>query len=120
MQASVRWGQHDVVTAVHLAYRSKGAHTSDVLVTAPPDQTDSETATVDFADVPQPDPSAPVDPFWLQLRGGATLPALYLPPAMAGSHPRWMRMLAIVLISIFMLATVLGICLTYGAPTGKM
>jgi hypothetical protein len=70
-----------------------------------------------FMDVPQPDPSAEVDPFWLQLRGEATLPVLYMPPSMPGSHSRWMRMLATMLISIFMLATTLGICLTYGPPS---
>jgi hypothetical protein len=72
-----------------------------------------------YSDVPQPDPSAVVDPFWLQLRGDSLLPALYMPPTMAGSHSRWMRMLATVLIATFMLATALGICLTYGPPGGN-
>jgi hypothetical protein len=71
---------------------------------------------VDFADVPGPDPSAVVDPHWLELQGGSLLPELYMPPTMAGSHPRWMRLMSTVLIGVFTLATSLGICLTYGPP----
>ena len=75
----------------------------------------AETA---FAEVPQPDPDAVVDPYWLRLRGGSLLPTLYMPPVMAGSRPAWMRAFAVVLIGIFLLATALGLCLTYGPPTG--
>ena len=70
-----------------------------------------------FADVPQPDPSAVVDPNWLRLRGDSLLPSLYMPPTMAGRRPAWMRVIALGLIGIFLLATVLGICLTYGPPS---
>jgi hypothetical protein len=70
-----------------------------------------------FADVPQPDPGAVVDPNWLRLRGDSLLPTLYMPPTMAGRRPTWMRAMATVLIGIFMLATALGLCLTYGPPT---
>jgi hypothetical protein len=67
---------------------------------------------------PQLDRSAVVDPHWLLLRGDSLLPTLYMPPPMKGSHPIWLRALAAVLIAVFMLATGLGVCLTYGPPTG--
>lgn len=70
----------------------------------------------DFADVPTADPTAPIDPFWEQLRGGSLLPTLYMPPPMAGRRPTWMRLMATVLIAVFVLATALGVCLTYGPP----
>jgi hypothetical protein len=73
---------------------------------------------VDFADVPQPAADAVIDPHWLALRGGSTLPSLYMPPAMPGAHSRVTRALASFLIAVFMLATSLGVCLTYGAPAG--
>ena len=73
---------------------------------------------VDFAAVPGADPAAEIDPHWLTLRGDSLLPTVYMPPAMAGSHPRWMRVMATFLISIFVLATSLGVCLTYGSPLG--
>jgi hypothetical protein len=72
---------------------------------------------VDFAAVPAADPTAEVDPHWLELRADSLLPALYMPPAMAGRHSSVMRVVASALIGIFMLATTLGICLTYGPPT---
>ena len=70
----------------------------------------------EVAEVPEVDPAAVVDPHWLELRGEIALPTVYMPPAMAGSHPRWMRAVATLLTSIFALATVLGVCLTYGPP----
>ena len=78
----------------------------------------TESDEVEFVDVPSADPAAEVDPHWLELRGGSTLPSLYMPPAMAGRRPGWMRALATFLISIFLLATGLGVCLTYGSPLG--
>jgi hypothetical protein len=85
-----------------------------VTQTAMPDL--DTTAVTDFADVPNVEPGAVVDPFWLQLRGDSLLPTLYMPPAMTGRHSTAMRMMAVVLIAVFMLATALGICLTYGPP----
>ena len=76
---------------------------------------DAMSAT-EFADVPAVDPDAVVDPYWLQLHGDSLLPALYMPPTMAGQHSPLMRALAGVLIAVFLLATALGICLTYGPP----
>jgi hypothetical protein len=70
----------------------------------------------EVADVPDVDPEAVVDPYWLELRGEMALPAVYMPPAMVGVRPRWMRLVCLVLVSIFGLATALGICLTYGPP----
>lgn len=75
------------------------------------------SADIAFEDVPQPSPEAVVDPNWLQLRGDSLLPTLYMPPTMAGRRPTWMRAIAVVLIGIFLLATVLGLCLTYGPPS---
>ena len=77
----------------------------------------SASAATAFADVPQPAPDAVVDPNWLRLRGDSLLPSVYMPPAMVGSRPAWMRAMAVVLIGIFLLATVLGLCLTYGPPS---
>ena len=70
-----------------------------------------------FADVPQPDADAVVDPNWLRLRGDSLLPSLYMPPTMPGRRPTWMRAMAVVLIGVFLLATALGLCLTYGPPS---
>jgi hypothetical protein len=69
-----------------------------------------------FAHVPPPDPDAVVDPNWLRLRSASLLPTLYMPPMMAGQQPTWMRAMATVLIGVFLLATALGLCLTYGPP----
>jgi hypothetical protein len=66
--------------------------------------------------VPDVDADAVVDPHWLDLRRGATLPACYMPPAMAGSRPPWARAVALVLIGVFVAATMAGVCLTYGPP----
>jgi hypothetical protein len=70
----------------------------------------------EYADVPDVDPAAAVDPHWLALRGDSLLPTLYMPPTMAGRRSPAMRVLATVLIAVFLLATVLGLCLTYGPP----
>ena len=78
----------------------------------------SAIVQVDFADVPQADPEAVVDPNWLSLRGDSLLPTLYMPPTMTGPRPTWMRAMAVVLIGIFLFATALGVCLTYGPPSG--
>jgi hypothetical protein len=80
-----------------------------------PATADSLTAA-EVAGVPDVDPFAVIDPHWLELRGQIALPAVYLPPAMAGTRPRWMRLVSVVLVSRFGLATALGICLTYGPP----
>jgi hypothetical protein len=78
---------------------------------------EAHVADVDFADVPAADPDAVVDPFWLEFRGDSLLPTLYMPPTMAGRRSGAMRIVASLLIGVFMLATTLGICLTYGPPT---
>jgi hypothetical protein len=75
-----------------------------------------QASPTEFADVPAVDPDAVVDPYWLALQGDSLLPSLYMPPTMAGAHSPLMRVLASVLIAVFLLATALGICLTYGPP----
>ncbi len=70
----------------------------------------------DFSQVPAADPDAEIDPHWLELRGPSPLPPTYMPPAMAGRHSRTSRVIALVLIGVFVLATATGVCLTYG-PT---
>jgi hypothetical protein len=77
----------------------------------------SMSADLAFADVPQPEPDAVVDANWLRLRSESLLPTLYMPPTMAGQRPAWMRAMATVLIGVFLLATALGLCLTYGPPS---
>jgi hypothetical protein len=76
-----------------------------------------ELETLDFADVPMADRAAVVDPHWLALRGESLLPSLYMPPTMAGRHSSVIRVVATALIAVFMFATTLGFCLTYGPPT---
>lgn len=67
-----------------------------------------------FEDVPAATGDAEVDPHWSELRDSQLLPAAYMPPTMRGPHGRSMRVVALVLIGVFALATVLGVCLTYG------
>ena len=67
----------------------------------------------DFSRVPSAKPDAELDPHWVELRGPATMPPFYLPPAMPGRHPRHVKVLAIVLIGVLILATAVGACLTY-------
>ena len=68
----------------------------------------------DFSRVPSAEPDAELDPHWVELRGPVTMPPFYLPPAMPGRHSRQAKVLAIVLIGVFILATAVGACLTYG------
>ncbi len=68
----------------------------------------------DFSQVPSAEPDAELDPHWVELRGPVTMPPFYLPPAMPGRHSRHAKALAIVLIGVFILATAVGACLTYG------
>lgn len=72
----------------------------------------------EYADVPSADATAEIDPHWLELRSeNALLPQFYMPPTMAGRRSTAMRITATIVISVFMLATTLGICLTYGGPS---
>jgi hypothetical protein len=73
--------------------------------------------SVEFADVPAADPTAEVDPNWLRLRADALLPMFYMPPTMAGRRSMPIRIVAAVVIGVFMFATTLGVCLTYGGPS---
>jgi hypothetical protein len=67
-----------------------------------------------YAQVPTVGPEAEIDGHWLELRGPLRLPPTYLPPPMAGSHSRGSKATAVVVIGVFLLATALGVCLTYG------
>ena len=67
-----------------------------------------------YAFVPDVDEDAEADPHWLELRNEATLPQIYMPPAMAGHHSPRQRLIAGVLIGILVLGTALGVCLTFG------
>ena len=70
----------------------------------------------DYAQVPDVPRDAEPDPHFAELTAGrgSQLPASYMPPAMAGEHPRWRRSSAVVLITMFTTATAGGVCLTYG------
>ena len=68
----------------------------------------------DYSRIPAADADAEIDPHWLELRGPSTLPPTYMPPAMPGRHSRSSRVIAVVLIGVFVLATATGVCLTYG------
>jgi len=67
-----------------------------------------------YAAVPDVDEDAEVDPYWQELRNDSALPQIYMPPSMAGRYSRRTRFIAAALIGIFVLATALGVCLTYG------
>ncbi|MDX6224681.1 MAG: hypothetical protein QOJ92_784 [Frankiales bacterium] len=67
-----------------------------------------------FEDVPAAEGDAVVDPHFAELRSTQLLPTSYMPPTMAGHRTPTMRLVSLILVGIFGLATVLGICLTYG------
>ncbi|MFA7265949.1 MAG: hypothetical protein WC054_06520 [Candidatus Nanopelagicales bacterium] len=67
-----------------------------------------------FGDVPAADESAVPDPRYLELRANSDLPTTYMPPAMAGDRPPWIRAVSLALVATFLTATAAGICLTYG------
>ena len=69
-----------------------------------------------FAEVPAAAADAEVDPNWLQLRANALLPAFYMPPTMNGRRSVPIRFAATILIAMFLFATSVGVCLTYGPP----
>jgi hypothetical protein len=54
------------------------------------------------------------DPHYLELLRSSKLPQAYLPAMMPGPQKPWVRAAATVVIGIFLLATALGVCLTYG------
>ena len=68
----------------------------------------------EYAQVPAADRDAEIDPHWLELRGTSALPPTYMPPSMTGAHSRLARTVAVVLIAVFVIATAVGVCLTYG------
>jgi hypothetical protein len=72
--------------------------------------------TSPYEHVPDVDPGSEPDPHWQELRdaGRTKLPESYLPPVMAGPRPGWARAAALLLIAVFLAATVAGVCLTYG------
>ena len=72
--------------------------------------------TTPYEHVPDPEPGSEPDPHWLELRDAqrTKLPESYLPPVMPGPRPSWTRAAALLLIAIFLGATVAGVCLTYG------
>jgi hypothetical protein len=72
--------------------------------------------SADAAGVPDIAADAVVDPHWLELRAGELLPSAYMPPTMRGQRNLVLRCLSAVLIGVFVLATALGVCLTYGPP----
>jgi hypothetical protein len=82
-------------------------------------RTDEFIATT-FDAVPAAERDAVLDPHWLDLRGGSTLPAVYLPPAMPGRRAWWLKVVAVALVAIFLGATAAGVCLTYGPPLGRI
>jgi hypothetical protein len=64
--------------------------------------------------VPDVEPDAVPDEHWQELRPDAwKLPDAYM-PAMSGPHQAWTRAAALVLIAVFLGATMCGVCLTYG------
>lgn len=75
---------------------------------------DAPASDMPFSEVPAADESAVPDPRYLELRTSTNLPVTYMPPAMAGDRPRWIRLVSIALVAVFITATAAGVCLTYG------
>jgi len=61
-----------------------------------------------------------IDPHYLELLRSSKLPQAYLPAAMAGPQKPWVRIAATVIIGVLLLATVYGVCLTYGVGTHNL
>jgi hypothetical protein len=61
----------------------------------------------------QEDAAVP-DPHYLELLRSSRLPQSYLPAMMGGPKKAWIRISSLLIIGVFLLATTLGICLTYG------
>lgn len=61
-----------------------------------------------------------VDPHYLELLRSSKLPQAYLPATMAGPQKSWIRVASLVLITVFLLATTYGICLTYGVGSHSL
>ncbi|MCW2620775.1 MAG: hypothetical protein JWL64_377 [Frankiales bacterium] len=55
-----------------------------------------------------------VDPHWLDLQRGTSLPTSLLPAYVPGRHAPWRRVAALGLIGLLVSATAGGVCLTYG------
>ena len=72
------------------------------------------SAAEDYLNIPDADRDAVIDPHWLDLRGKSALPPVYMPPSMPGEHSAWIRVVALVLVAVFLGATAAGVCLTYG------
>lgn len=72
--------------------------------------------TTPYGHVPDPEPGSEPDPHWLELRDAqrSKLPESYLPAVMPGPKAGWLRAAALLLIAIFVGATIAGVCLTYG------
>lgn len=70
----------------------------------------------DYESVPSAPSDAEPDPHWSESRTGSTLPATYMPPSMSGEHSTFIRLVALVVIAVFIGATAVGVCLTYGPP----
>lgn len=68
----------------------------------------------DWTDVPAVGAEAVPDPHWADTQGGSPLPGIYMPPSMPGRRPGWVRLAVWVLVTVFITATMLGVCLTYG------
>lgn len=80
------------------------------------DPASSATHDVPYDQVPSAGPEAEIDTRYVEMRGGTTLPRTYLPPSMSGNQPQWIRVVALVVIAMFLGATAAGVCLTYGPP----
>lgn len=80
------------------------------------DPASSATHDVPYDQVPAAGPEAEIDTRYVEMRGGTTLPRTYLPPSMSGNQPQWIRVVALVVIAMFLGATAAGVCLTYGPP----
>ncbi|MDT7543937.1 MAG: hypothetical protein QOE99_47 [Actinomycetota bacterium] len=69
-----------------------------------------------YEQVPDVEADSVPDPHWLTLRYGSGLPEAYMAPTMGGKQPARLRLVAGLMLSIFLMATIQGICLTYGLP----
>lgn len=68
----------------------------------------------EYAEVPDGRGIAERDPHWDALARPGTLPAAYLPPAVARQQTGWRRAAVWLLVALLVSATSGGVCLTYG------
>jgi hypothetical protein len=88
-------------------------YTVDDAVLTESDLTDDELAALALAEPLDGTPWEGAVPDPLSIRAGQ-LPTSYMPPSMAGTHSRAMRLVAVLIVAGLLFVTAAGFCVTYG------